>query len=281
MSFSDLKFAQTDFNGQDVASLPDQVIGQAEMLKARFDNIGKNMIALGKFNELCDKLDDSITETLGKARDKVPSEFAVTNAMVNAGMGDMLKSVYDPQNKAEDIFAYAAPRVHTHTENQVVGLEESLQGLQTQITDRAPAQHTHAPTDLTEPVPILKGGTGAGSRKDALQNLSYIGGNPITSAENDTRAAWTALGTGYCSFNIEGALNDQPSRWGIVVNISYGTVILQIFKASGGGGIYYRDGDANGWNNTWTRIYTDGRGIVYSDTQPAAAKGKIWLKPIA
>lgn len=279
MSFSDLKFAQTDFNGQDVASLPDQVIGQAEMLKARFDNIGKNMIALGKFNELCDKLDDSITETLGMARDKVPSEFAVTNAMVNAGMGDMLKSVYDPQNKAEDIFAYAAPRVHTHTESQVVGLEERLQGLQTAIAGRAPAQHTHAPTDLTEPVPILKGGTGATSKKDALNNLMYFGANPIASTSDDTVTYWNNMGTGYCNIT-KYLLEDQPSQYGFLLNFSFSLSVVQIWKGVGGGAVFVRDGDTNGWRSPFQMLYDWRNGIVYSATQPSAKEGKIWLKPV-
>jgi hypothetical protein len=67
MAFSDLKFYDVDFTDQDVSSLPDQVFGQAAMVKARIDNIGKMMIALGKWNELMDALDALDTELARKA----------------------------------------------------------------------------------------------------------------------------------------------------------------------------------------------------------------------
>ncbi|MEA5002410.1 MAG: tail fiber protein [Christensenella sp.] len=59
MAIQDLKFNEGEFAGKDVASLPDNpsVEGiSATQLKARFDNIAKMMIALGKHNELIDAL---------------------------------------------------------------------------------------------------------------------------------------------------------------------------------------------------------------------------------
>ena len=58
MALSDLKFEESDFaaEGTSVSSLPDKVIGQASYIKGVFDNIAKNMIALGKWNELIDLL---------------------------------------------------------------------------------------------------------------------------------------------------------------------------------------------------------------------------------
>lgn len=56
---SSLKFNSTDFTDQDIASLGDvpSAAGMtAAQLKARFDNIGKNMIAMGKHNDLVDAL---------------------------------------------------------------------------------------------------------------------------------------------------------------------------------------------------------------------------------
>ena len=55
----ELKFNEAEFTGRDIASLPDRP-GDAgittEQLKAMFDNVGKNLIALGKFNQLIDAL---------------------------------------------------------------------------------------------------------------------------------------------------------------------------------------------------------------------------------
>ena len=54
-----LKFQSADFTGQDIAGLPDvpsEAGITAAQLKARFDNIGKALIALGKHNDLVDAL---------------------------------------------------------------------------------------------------------------------------------------------------------------------------------------------------------------------------------
>lgn len=56
MAIEDLKFTQSEFVDQDIESLPDKVVGQAAWLKQKFDNIAKNKIALGRFNELIDYL---------------------------------------------------------------------------------------------------------------------------------------------------------------------------------------------------------------------------------
>ncbi|BDF57924.1 hypothetical protein CE91St36_07410 [Christensenellaceae bacterium] len=59
MPIKDLKFAEGNFTGKDVASLPDNPSAEgisAAQLKARFDNVGKVMVALGKYNELIDAL---------------------------------------------------------------------------------------------------------------------------------------------------------------------------------------------------------------------------------
>lgn len=56
-----------------------------------------------------------VTQTLGNAADKVPSEKAVSDAIKNfstsAGLGDMLKSIYDPQGKQTDIYKYVADQI--------------------------------------------------------------------------------------------------------------------------------------------------------------------------
>ena len=51
-----LKFSESDFQGQDIASLDDRPKLTAAELKARFDNIGKVMLALSGFNQLLDLL---------------------------------------------------------------------------------------------------------------------------------------------------------------------------------------------------------------------------------
>jgi hypothetical protein len=52
-----------------------------------------------------------VTQVLGSATNKVPSEKAVVDALSSSGYGDMLKAVYDPTNKATDIFDYADTKI--------------------------------------------------------------------------------------------------------------------------------------------------------------------------
>ena len=43
------------------------------------------------------------------------------------------------------------------------------------LLEKAARVHQHAPTDLTDPVPITKGGTGAETAEDAIKNLGALG----------------------------------------------------------------------------------------------------------
>lgn len=45
---------------------------------------------------------ESISQVLGTSENKIPSEKAVSDAIANAGGGDMLKSVYDPYGEVEE-----------------------------------------------------------------------------------------------------------------------------------------------------------------------------------
>ena len=63
MDFEDLKIVSSDYTGQDVASLPDVVSGQATALKARFDNLVKNLVAT-RFNGLIDEIKAQIVPSV-------------------------------------------------------------------------------------------------------------------------------------------------------------------------------------------------------------------------
>ena len=68
MSIENLKFSESEFSGKDISSLPDRPSDAgitAEELKKRFDQIGKFMIALGRFNELIDALISTAKGTSG------------------------------------------------------------------------------------------------------------------------------------------------------------------------------------------------------------------------
>lgn len=133
MGINTLKFKESDLVGKTISELPDQVTGQAAMLKARFDEIGKNQLALGRFNDLIDALltatdgdsgadnigataigtsgetvqsileylqenkinKSDITHSMGVDTEKVVSQKGLTDALATTGNGDMLKIIYD------------------------------------------------------------------------------------------------------------------------------------------------------------------------------------------
>lgn len=76
---------------------------------------------------------DTYTVTLTDGR---KTQFQVYNGKDGLGAGDMTAAVYDPQGKAQDVFDYASD-----------------------------------PNNMSSPVPIAKGGTGAANAADARENL--------------------------------------------------------------------------------------------------------------
>lgn len=87
MKFKDLKFKSGDFAGQDISSLPDRVVGNAAILKRRFDNIGKNVIAMGQWNSLMDALESAYAaKNIG---------FASTEGIDKTTVQDAVTYVYD------------------------------------------------------------------------------------------------------------------------------------------------------------------------------------------
>ena len=102
----------------------------------------------------------SVTDTLVEDDTMLPTSKAVLERMQISGMADMLRSVYDPTGKEQDIFAYAdrtaetrAPMDHNHP-------------------DKAPLEHTHTAAAITgDPIPLVMGGTGAANPDDARASL--------------------------------------------------------------------------------------------------------------
>lgn len=96
MALDSLKFTEGEFVGKDISSLPDAPSASgitAAELKARFDQIPKMMIALGKYNDLIDALTasgaiggaedigiktivDMNAETVQQAIEELKAEFA-------------------------------------------------------------------------------------------------------------------------------------------------------------------------------------------------------------
>lgn len=108
-------------------------------------------------------------------------------------------------------------------------------------------------------LPIPSGGTGAETRRGALDNIAFLGTNPTT-ADGDTREAWAAMGTGYAWYNATGRLQGQPSQWGFLVSLANGNELDQVFVASGGTlNMYLRKANSStGTMPGWRRVFDSG-----------------------
>lgn len=167
MAISDLKFTSGDFAGQDIASLADRPQISTAELKARFDNIGKSMLALGNFNELIDALAGNLgageigtqggsnvqseldakadvaspsfsgmptadTPPHGNDSTRLATTAFVNRALGDGGYGDMMRAVYDNSGRESDIFAYADTKATRQVFSASIGTQWSGSGPYTQ-----------------------------------------------------------------------------------------------------------------------------------------------------
>ena len=163
----------------------------------------------------------SVTDTLVDDSAKLPTSKAVLEQMRVSGMADMLKAVYDPTGKAQDIFAYVetaaaarapmthdhpdkAPLEHTHSAESIIGTTLSVEMGGTGAANAADARtslgaaassHTHAAADITSgTLGIARGGTGkathtanavlTGNGTNAVNNVASASGALYATAAN-------------------------------------------------------------------------------------------------
>ena len=113
--------------------------------------------------------------------------------------------------------------------------------------------------ELIDILSVENGGTGANTKKEAFDNLAFLGNNPISSLEEDTPQKWLELGSGYAKFDTNELMNNQPEQYMFVINFSHeSSAIFQIGSLQSGYGIYYRTGNSNGWTINWTPLFGAG-----------------------
>ncbi|MEG2882479.1 MAG: hypothetical protein RR873_06070, partial [Christensenella sp.] len=108
MSIQNAKFTSTEFTGKDVASLPDNPSAEgisAAELKARFDNVGKMMVALGKHNALIDALASSVAGDSGAKSIGVEAIAGVAGVDVQTVLANL--KALSAADKAELLAKYA------------------------------------------------------------------------------------------------------------------------------------------------------------------------------
>lgn len=136
-------------------------------------------------------------------------------------------------------------------------------------TSVAAARNAFGLGNTSGALPIANGGTGVTTAADARRSISFIGTSPITSTSNDTVANWSALGPGVAWYATTGQLTDQPSQYGILLNMPIGSGagdIRQMWFSQRDGTIYTRGGNGSGWAS-WRKVFST------ADTIPVANGG--------
>lgn len=104
---------------------------------------------------------------------------------------------------------------------------------------------------------IAYGGTGATTRGQAINNLLYVGNNPITSTTNDTTANWAQYSNTVSFYTTAGYLVSQPQQYGLVLTIGAGNntqELHQIWSSQPHGDLWHRGGNGSSWGGTWRKI---------------------------
>lgn len=104
---------------------------------------------------------------------------------------------------------------------------------------------------------IAYGGTGATTRGQAINNLLYVGNNPITSTTNDTTANWAKYSNTVSFYTTAGYLVSQPQQYGLVLTIGAGDntqELHQIWSSQPHGDLWHRGGNGSSWGGTWRKI---------------------------
>ena len=120
--------------------------------------------------------------------------------------------------------SYCAAKSHTH--------------------DYAASSHTHN----------YAGSSSAGGAANSANKLNLVSSG-ITSTSNDTTAKWGPLGSSIHFVTTTGQLINQPSQYGMIINLTNGSAeVAQLWFTQNTGTLYHRQGNSAGWGCNWTAI---------------------------
>lgn len=141
----------------------------------------------------------SVSQSVDSSTNKVPTSKAVQDAIsevvIEAGAGDMVKRIYDPNLHACDIFAYADSAVsgHANNHNNPHAVTKSQIGLENvdNTSDMDKPISTAVQAALNEKfgdgavIPVISGGTGAMTKAAARVNLGISSGTAAPTGGQD------------------------------------------------------------------------------------------------
>ena len=123
---------------------------------------------------------------------------------------------------------------------------------------------------------IEHGGTGANTRKEAFDNLAFLGNNPISSPSEDKVQKWCELGSGYAWYTTDGLLINQPYQYMFIINYTMDSDVFQIGSNQKTGTVYCRTGNGSGWITNWTPLLsTNDKTLLATTVQNLMEEGSI------
>ena len=140
------------------------------------------------------------------------------------------------------------PSSHTHTKSQITDFAHTH--------DYAATSHTHTKAQITDfsHTHNYAGSSSAGGAANAAKKLELVSSG-ITTTTNDTTAKWGPLGSSIHFVTTSGQLINQPSQYGMILNMTNGSAeVAQLGFTQNTGTLYHRQGNGNGWGCNWTAI---------------------------
>ena len=84
---------------------------------------------------------------------------------------------------------------------------------------------------------------------DVSKGVTFNKNRDITTLDNDTTSFWSSAGNALYRYATDGLVTNQPNRYGLMMNMTHGNEVHQIWCTQSHGSMYHRGGNANGWNN--------------------------------
>lgn len=198
----------------------------------------------------------------------------ITDQRMNSELcGQVVPAIPTPLD-LDGIYNQYQASLNDYLELVASALDETTAGnLQNQITALETAKE-----NAFDILSLIKGGTGANNRKDAISNLITLPTNTVPT--EDTPSAWAALGNCVIYFNTSSTIINKPSAYGIMIQTVHGNFLTQHWSHQGYSvHEYTRMGNvSNGWNQNGTGAADAWREVVTIVAEGTTTNGWRWTK---